>query len=64
MPGVADSAAKIAADKIAPALDRQIAELEAHRGARRAMPESGNCRAAMSTTLGVAGRDHYAHDAG
>ena len=33
MPGMADAAAKIAADKIAPALDRQIAELEKHRRA-------------------------------
>ena len=32
-------AAKIAADKIAPALDRQIAELEAHR--RRATGDAG-----------------------
>jgi uncharacterized protein (DUF885 family) len=39
MTGVAGSAAKIAADKIAPALDRQIAELAAHR--RRATSEAG-----------------------
>jgi uncharacterized protein (DUF885 family) len=39
MPGVADSAAKIAADKVAPALDRQIAELEIHR--RRATGDAG-----------------------
>ena len=31
MAGVAEAAAKIATDKIAPALDRQIAELEVHR---------------------------------
>ena len=40
MPGdFAAKAAKIAADKIAPALDRQIAELEAHR--RRATGDAG-----------------------
>ena len=40
MPGdYAARAAKIAADKIAPALDRQIAELEAHR--RRATGDAG-----------------------
>jgi uncharacterized protein (DUF885 family) len=39
MPGVADSAAKIAADKIAPALTRQINELETHR--RRATGDAG-----------------------
>ncbi|MGH8174789.1 MAG: DUF885 domain-containing protein [Steroidobacter sp.] len=40
MPGdYAASAAKIAADKVAPALDRQIAELEAHR--RRATSDAG-----------------------
>lgn len=40
MPGdYAARAAKIAADKIAPALDRQIAELEAHR--RRATSDAG-----------------------
>jgi uncharacterized protein (DUF885 family) len=39
MPDVAASAAKIASDRIAPALDRQIAELEAHR--RRANNDAG-----------------------
>jgi uncharacterized protein (DUF885 family) len=39
MPGMAGSAVKIATDKIAPALDRQIAELEAHR--RRATSDAG-----------------------
>jgi uncharacterized protein (DUF885 family) len=39
MPGVAASAARIAADMIAPALDRQIAELELHR--RRASGDAG-----------------------
>jgi uncharacterized protein (DUF885 family) len=39
MPGVAEIAAKIARDKIAPALDRQIAELETHR--RRANNDAG-----------------------
>jgi uncharacterized protein (DUF885 family) len=39
MPGVAEIAAKIAGDKIAPALDRQIAELETHR--RRADNDAG-----------------------
>ena len=39
MPGVAESAARIATDKVAPALDRQIAELEAHR--RRASSDAG-----------------------
>jgi uncharacterized protein (DUF885 family) len=40
MPGdYAAQAAKIAADKIAPALDRQLAELEAHR--RRATSDAG-----------------------
>ncbi len=39
MPGIAGSAVKIATDKIAPALDRQIAELEAHR--RRATSDAG-----------------------
>jgi uncharacterized protein (DUF885 family) len=38
-PGVADAATKIAKDKIAPALDRQIAELEAHR--RQATSDAG-----------------------
>lgn len=37
--GYAAKAAKIAADRIAPALDRQIAELEAHR--RRATSDAG-----------------------
>jgi len=37
--GVGDAAAKIAKDKIAPALDRQIAELEAHR--KRATSDAG-----------------------
>jgi uncharacterized protein (DUF885 family) len=39
MPGVADAAAKIAADRVAPALARQNAELEAHR--RRATADAG-----------------------
>jgi uncharacterized protein (DUF885 family) len=45
-------AAKLAADKVAPALDRQIAELEAHRKRPRATPVSGSCRAAPSITPG------------
>jgi uncharacterized protein (DUF885 family) len=39
MPAVAAGAARIAAEKIAPALDRQIAELEVHR--RRAGSDAG-----------------------
>jgi len=39
MPGIADAAVKIASGKVAPALDRQIAELEAHR--RRATSDAG-----------------------
>jgi uncharacterized protein (DUF885 family) len=39
MQGIAEAAAKIAAQKIAPALDRQIAELEAHR--QRATADAG-----------------------
>jgi len=39
MPGVTESAVKIAKEKIAPALDRQFAELEAHR--RRATADAG-----------------------
>jgi uncharacterized protein (DUF885 family) len=39
MPGVADAAAKIARDKVAPALARQNAELEAHR--KRATGDAG-----------------------
>ena len=38
-PGVADQAVKIATQKVAPALDRQIAEIEAHR--RRATSDAG-----------------------
>ena len=56
MPGVADAAAKIAADKIAPALDTPDRRARsASPRARPAMPESGNCRAAMSTTPGRCG---------
>jgi uncharacterized protein (DUF885 family) len=39
VPGVADAAAKIAREKVAPALARQNAELEAHR--KRATPDAG-----------------------
>ena len=39
MPGIADAAAKIAKEKVAPALARQNAELEAHR--KRATPDAG-----------------------
>ncbi|HUQ09674.1 MAG TPA: DUF885 family protein [Steroidobacteraceae bacterium] len=38
-PGIAESASKIAKDEVAPALDRQLAELEAHR--RRATADAG-----------------------
>ena len=66
MPGdYAAQAATIAADKIAPALDRQIAELEAHRAARdrrcrRLEAAAGRCL----LRLGAPRRDDDAHDAG
>jgi uncharacterized protein (DUF885 family) len=39
MPGIAEGALKIATEKVAPALDRQLAELEAH--AKVATPDAG-----------------------
>ena len=66
MPGnYAAQAAKIAEDKVAPALDRQIAELEAHR--RRATERRRRVEAAARRRvlrLGTARRHHHAHDAG
>jgi len=44
-------AERLVAEKVAPAMDRQIAELERQR-ARRAMPACGSCRRAMLITPG------------